>query len=229
MKICKVKICDEPVGKHGARGWCIKHYMRWKKFGNPLHAVKSQITVDRSKICKIDECEVNIHNTRGWCYSHYMRWWRYGDPEPVVVRKGYGHPMYKMWISMKQRCDNSNLPAYERYGARGITYEPRWSVFLNFLEDMGERPDGMTIERIDNNGNYTKENCRWATPKEQQNNTRRNVNITYDGQTMNQAQWEIKLKMPTNTIYNRLKAGWSVEEAITKPLRKNINRRPAHV
>ena len=82
-------------------------------------------------------------------------------------------PTYSSWIKAKQRCNNPNVPNWVDYGGRGIKVCDRWlDSFENFLADMGERPDGTTIDRINNDGNYEPGNCKWSTPKEQSNNRR---------------------------------------------------------
>jgi hypothetical protein len=87
--------------------------------------------------------------------------------------RGYSDLTYTSWHGMKARCNNSNNPRYEDWGGRGITVCERWQSFENFLEDMGERLEGTSIDRIDNDGNYEPSNCRWATPKEQQEHRRK--------------------------------------------------------
>jgi hypothetical protein len=86
--------------------------------------------------------------------------------------KSRRHPLYATWCSMRQRCRDENHPGYRLYGGRGIEVCSRWDDFAAFVEDMGERPDGMSLDRIDNDGNYEPDNVRWATAKEQQANRR---------------------------------------------------------
>ena len=102
------------------------------------------------------------------------------------MRELHGHtesrvwtPTYSSWVGMKQRCYNPRTVRYEQYGGRGIEVCPRWFSFANFLADMGERPEGTTLDRIDNNGNYCKENCRWASSQQQ----RYNISVRKDSKS----------------------------------------------
>ena len=92
-------------------------------------------------------------------------------------RRSAASPTYLSWIGMRTRCSNPNEPGWKNYGGRGIIFDPRWDDFAAFLQDMGERPPGTSLERKDNNGNYCKDNCKWATKKEQNNNQRKNVKV----------------------------------------------------
>jgi hypothetical protein len=123
---------------------------------------------------------------------------------------------YKTWSKMRSRCSNPSDIEYPRYGARGITVCERWmSSFEAFVADMGERPEGMTLDRVDSNGNYDPQNCRWATPKQQARNKRNNVIITIDGISKTAVEWSEHPKAAKDKlIYQRLKNGWNAKEAV---------------
>lgn len=126
---------------------------------------------------------------------------------------------YKSWSEAKSRCLNPSHSAYKDYGGRGITVCDRWlESFENFYEDMGDRPNNMTIDRINNNLGYSKENCRWATWEEQANNRRNNRLIELNGKTQNLTQWIKELGISTSTVRSRLRIGWSIEKALTTPI-----------
>lgn len=101
---------------------------------------------------------------------------------PLKKHGLYQSSTYKTWQQMKARCTNPLNNSFKFYGAKGITYDPRWEAFSNFLEDMGLRPTGKTLDRIDNNKPYTKSNCRWLTPKEQANNRTNNIKVLVNGE-----------------------------------------------
>ena len=128
---------------------------------------------------------------------------------------------YSIWSNIRARCNNPNNPNFERYGARGISVCDRWMVdFLNFLEDMGRRPSlNHSIERVDNDGNYTPDNCKWATRKEQARNRRSSRFITFADKTQTLAAWAEEIGIPMNTLHLRLKYAWTLERAMTQPLR----------
>ena len=121
---------------------------------------------------------------------------------------------------MRARCDNPTNALYYKYGARGIQVCERWETFENFYADMGPRPSPKhTIDRIDGEGNYTPENCRWATSKEQQRNLKNNVFLEYNGKSMIAADWAKIVGINAKTIHCRVqRLGWSAEEALTLPL-----------
>lgn len=117
----------------------------------------------------------------------------------------YLSPAYRIWASMIQRCTNKKCGGYENYGGRGIAVCERWLKFKNFVADMGQRPDGKSIDRKDNDGNYEPSNCRWATKAEQEKNKRTNVFVTHDGRSQTIAEWCRELSVSHATIKRRLK------------------------
>lgn len=136
-------------------------------------------------------------------------------------------PTLSVWSGMRQRCENPNSPAFPKYGGRGITVCERWRDFEKFVEDMGLRPPGMTIERADNDGNYSPENCRWATRAEQNRNKRNNVRLTWNGETKCVAQWAASTGINLGTLWGRIRKGWTIEKALTTPVNVQFSRRPA--
>jgi hypothetical protein len=132
-------------------------------------------------------------------------------------------PEYFIWEAMRQRCMNSKHPSYHCYGGRGITVCERWDDFSLFLEDVGRRPSpDFTLERKANNGNYEPGNVKWALRVEQQNNTRSNVVIHFQGDSLTISQWARKLGIKANTIVCRLRRNLPVEMALSPtPLGRN--------
>ena len=107
----------------------------------------------------------------------------------------YKTKVYRAWQAIRQRCENSKEARFHRYGGRGISVCDRWQEFDNFYADMGDPPKGASIDRIDTNGNYEPTNCRWATPKQQSNNTSTNTHVTYNGKTQTLARYPSRLLM----------------------------------
>ena len=141
--------------------------------------------------------------------------------------KKHGHAIknkeskiYASWKSMIQRCTNKNNKRYKDYGGRGITICERWLKFNNFLEDMGEKPKGLTLDRINNNRGYCKGNCKWSSYMSQMRNTRRNNLIIIDGQTMCVEDACKKYNIKSKTAHTRIKRGWTTEEVFRTPARK---------
>ena len=119
---------------------------------------------------------------------------------------------------MRNRCDYASSGNYSRYGAVGVTYVSDWKSYNKFLEDMGERPEGMTLDRIDSSKGYSKENCRWATPAQQQANRKNCMHLTYNGVTQTAAEWSRSIGLTKAAVWQRIvKYGWTVEQALTLP------------
>ena len=125
---------------------------------------------------------------------------------------------YNSWSSIKRRCLDAKNKRFEKYGGRRISLCEKWFKFNNFLADMGDRPEGMSIDRIDNNGHYEPGNCRWATNTQQQRNKSNNHCLTLNGRTQAAAAWAEELGLKKMTIIHRKRRGWSDKEALTAPL-----------
>lgn len=132
--------------------------------------------------------------------------------------------LYGIWCDMKARCYDTAHKSHQRYGGRGITVCDEWKddvqAFYSWAVANGYC-DGLTIDRVDNEGDYCPENCRWATVKDQANNRRTNINITYKGETKNMKQWAIDVGIPYSVVWQRMqKLGWSAERALTEPVKE---------
>lgn len=146
-----------------------------------------------------------------------------------IARTKHGHtsnngrvlsPTYRSWISMKQRCSNEKHHAYPRYGGKGVTFCNRWDKFQNFLDDMGIRPDGTSLDRINPFGNYEPNNCRWADPKTQANNLKKNF---YRDDFIETVKKLNKKKINMSIVMSRLNKGIGLEEALSYESGVNID------
>lgn len=141
-------------------------------------------------------------------------------------RKAHGQTktrLYTIWENMKKRCLKPSQPHFDDYGGRGITVCAEW---LNCFEDFRDwafangYADNLSIDRIDVNGNYCPENCRWVDVQTQMNNTRRNNFITFNGETHTLAEWSRLTGINYMSLKTRLQRGWSIEKALTEPIKK---------
>ena len=130
------------------------------------------------------------------------------------TRGGVRGRLYYIWHNMKRRCLDPQNHSYPYYGGRGITVCERWLKYENFKADVGYPPEGMTLDRIDNDGPYSPENCRWATRTEQNNNTRSNRMVTFQDKTQTIAQWAREIGIRQSSLCVRLLRGWPLERAL---------------
>lgn len=125
---------------------------------------------------------------------------------------------HSIWTSMKTRCFNPRNKHFKFYGKLGVTVCERWLDFAKFFEDMGECPQGLTLERNDPTGDYSPENCRWATASEQACNKRNSIWLDFGGRYLPLKLWAERLQICYGTLYTRFKEGWDVERILTKPI-----------
>lgn len=136
-------------------------------------------------------------------------------------KHGYGGTkIHDTWKAMIDRCFNPKNKNFNRYGGRGIIVCNEWLIFDNFLHDMGEPQKHLSIDRIDNNGNYSKDNCRWATHTQQERNKSTNAIFTHNGKTMCMKEWAEYIGINYSTLANRLYRGWTFDRAIIKKSKK---------
>lgn len=134
---------------------------------------------------------------------------------PAKTHGGSNTLAYRSWAAMKRRCLDPSFKDYHQYGGRGIKIHEGWMDFATFLRDMGERPEGYTLDRKDYTGDYEPANCRWANRLEQGNNTSRNHMLTYKGKTQTMAQWARELDIPYSRLRARLNIlKWSTDKAL---------------
>lgn len=126
----------------------------------------------------------------------------------------------KVWQGMIRRCNKSEDKDFALYGGRGIKVCERWLDVRNFAKDMGEKPDGYSLDRIDPNGDYCPENCRWATPAEQGANKRTNRMLEHNGEVLHMSEWCRRLNVKPSTVFNRLNSGMDPSLALTLPSRR---------
>lgn len=189
----------------------------------------SNVGRDPAWLCRCD-CGKTIRVTSGHLKSGHTKSCGCYRSD-VIVCQGHknathgmkGSRLYRIWVGMKTRCLNSNMPYYKNYGGRGITICEEWLEFEPFRDwalANGYRDD-LTIDRLDVNGNYCPSNCAWKTPKEQGNNTRFNRYIEYSGKRMTLKQWSESTGIKATTISERLRRGWSIEDSLTTPVQRD--------
>lgn len=180
--------------------------------------------------CIVDDCTSAGHVingveyfTKGYCKKHYLRLIRYGDINYVKMVKGEDRGSdnrYSIYLKMKARCLTPNDGGYHHYGGRDIKVHDSWlglDGFRNFCHDMGERPLGTSLDRIDVNGDYSPDNCRWATRNEQMRNTRRTKMLTKGGVTRPLADWADIMGVTQKSLWNRVLRGDS-DERVLRPM-----------
>ena len=174
-KVCKIELCNRA---HHTGGLCSTHFYRLKKKGDLLENIPigGIIRTPKYSECKVNGCIKNNRMNMGYCNAHYLRLRRYGNALGGRHDEKHGMsntPLYRVYRAMLSRCYDKSQKSYINYGGRGIKVCDSWrNSFEAFIRDMGERPDGYSIERKDNNGDYEPLNCVWASKYKQARNKR---------------------------------------------------------
>lgn len=201
-----------------------------KEFGElkVISRADNHITPSGQKLtkwkCECKKCgkiiEVLAHNlTRGHTRSCGCSFTQHNLKHENCVGNTVSR-LYNIWAGMKARCYRKSNPRYKQYGKRGISICDEWLIFKNFetWALSNGYNDELTIDRIDNNGNYEPSNCRWVTPKIQSNNSRQNVVITFDNESHTISEWSDITGIPYKALWYRLNSGWSVQKSLTTPV-----------
>ena len=172
--------------------------------GSSTITTSTSLTSGRTKSCGCLQRDINISRLtkHGQCTTNKK------------------HPLYATWNSMRSRCNNKNSGSYHKYGGRGIKICPEWEDFETFVLDMGNRPNWFSIDRIDNDKGYSKDNCRWADIKTQANNTRHNRLILYKGVEYTISELATKYGFESSTLRHRLNKGYDVSLCVETPINK---------
>lgn len=171
-----------------------------------------------NKVFKVHNAEINRNGGKFCSHKCYSKS-RKGKPNIKAQKHGMATTnFYRIWKGIKYRCSNPNFPNFKYYGGRGIKVCKRWHKFENFYQDMFPTyKPGLTIDRIDNNGNYEPDNCRWVNCKKQANNRSNNILFTFKGQTLNLQQWSDKAGINYSTLWMRIFVSkWPIEKVLIK-------------
>lgn len=198
-KFARLKVLSfSGINQEGRRAWLCEC-----NCGSEAIVSTRDLKLERVRSCGCLGIEIRIKGAIKACTTH-------GKSKSRV---------YRIWQAMRNRCENSNSPAFKDYGGRGITVCDRWSSFESFFSDMGDPPYGTSIERIDNNKGYSPSNCRWATRIEQGRNRRSSKLLQYGGEKRTQQEWAEMFGISRERISHRLTLGWSVKDALERPVR----------
>ncbi len=226
---CSIEWCERMAV---ARGFCAKHYANFRRTGNPIPKSKTPTI----RTCYAKGCNARIEKNL-LCAKHLQRLVKYGELEPSfpkISRNGLAEQYpseHGAWKGAKERCLNRNNPQYKNYGGRGIKFCDRWQGgdgFKNFMEDMGPKPSYdkesngrsvWTLDRIDPNGDYCPENCRWVDRNIQNNNRRGVITVEYQGKTKTLSEWGKFLDISPGALYQRYAKG-ERGDTLFRPRRK---------
>jgi hypothetical protein len=208
----------------------MKHDLAGRRFGN-LVAIRyipgTKSTRKAKWLCRCDCGQERENGTNDLLTGRIQSCGCTKHEKIGAKKRTHGHSVgagvsrtFRIWTNMKTRCFNPKGSSYAHYGARGITVCEEWrGSFEQFLADMGEAPARMSLDRIDTNGPYSKANCRWATQQQQMSNTRATRLIPCDGELMPMSEAARRKGIKPATVHARLKQGWSVERALSEPVR----------